>query len=530
VLALVAAPSVARAAGERERGLQLAREGRCEAALTDLAVVRADDPRDAEASLVAGQCWIRLGRYPEAAAALEVARAVQPDLPDVDVSLAIARFHLEEPDAARAALARAEARDPDRASVQLYRGLLLLQAADNEAAARALERARALDREYAEPVSSYYAGLALEQTGERESARAALTRVLEEWPGTVWADEARAALARLDAPDWGWWLQASLGAEYDSNVVLRGSGVELPDDISDDADWRGVWTASAGVTYALAPTWSVGLSGSYYGTEQDEVDAFDVQYPSGAAWVDHAWSDVLSSRLRYEFAYAWVDADPYLLSHRFAGSLYRQWSDWGTSELWLGYDRDDYRFDTFDVPDGDGGPTCPGVPPPVACGPAGLDESTARNRDGQAVMAGLRHSLPLPSRGVFASPVARASYGYTWYDARGREYRFQQHAFSLGGGATLPWELQLGADVTYAYRPYERASTFTDPDVTGPYSLDDDDKHEHQWTVAASLAREITENLSLAFSWRYDDNDSNTSVFEYDRHVVGLRLTGSLGR
>ena len=124
-----------------------------------------------------------------------------------------------------------------------------------------------------------------------------------------------------------------------------------------------------------------------------------------------------------------------------------------------------------------------------------------------------------------------AAYAYTWYETRGREYDHQQHAFSLGGGLMLPLELALSTDVTYAYRPYKNRSTFPDPDDIGlarRYSLDDRD--EHQWTLGASLSRALSAYLSVSLSWRYDNNDSSVEVFDYDRHVVGLKFTGSLGQ
>jgi tetratricopeptide (TPR) repeat protein len=523
VLALLTS-SAARA--DRERGLRLAREGRCEAALADLAAARAADPRDGEASLVTGQCLIRLKRYAEAAAALEVARAASPGLAGVDVSLAIARYHLEEYEPARAALARAEAQGADRANVQLYRGLLLLEAAENEAGIDALERARALDPSYAEPVASFYQGLALGAIGERERARRVLQRVVDEWPGTDWAEQAAAALARLDAPDFQGWLQASAGAEYDSNVVLRGPGVDLPDDISDDQDWRGVWTAAGGVAFVRDPDWTLGIAGSYYGTEQDEVDAFDTHYPSASIWLDHPWSQRLLSRLRYEFGYAWVDEDPYLVAHRFGTSLFRSFGSSGQTELFGGYERDDYRFDNEDVPERGASPICPFT----LCGPPGLNEASARNRDGQAFTGGLRHAVPLRSLGPLGSPEARAGYAYTRYDSRGLEYSHRQHAFSLGGSVSLPLELAFDTDATYAYRRYDDPTTFAEAGTTGEYARDDDDRQEHQWTLRAALALAWTENLGVALTWRYEDNDSNADVFDYDRHVVGLKVTGSLGQ
>lgn len=527
----LATSSPALAAGERERGLRLAREGRCVPALAELGVARTADPRDAESSLVMGQCLIRLGRYSEAAAAIEVARAVNPVLDGVDVSLAIARYHMEEPDAARAALDRAEARNPERANVQLYRGLLLLERSENNAGIGALERARTLDPAYAEPVSSFYQGLALAELDEREEARVALQRVVDEWPGTPWADEAASTLKRLEGESERWWLSASIGAEYDSNVLLRGSGVDVPDDISDDADWRGVWTASGGVTLLDHPDWAIGVMGSYYGTKQDDVPEFDTHYPTASIWVDHPWSDSLVSRFRYEFGYAWVDEDPYLLANRFMTSLYQTWEEAGQTEVFARYERNDFRFDNQDVTDTNATP--PGGCSDTSgafCGPVGLDEASARDRDGHAFTVGVAHSIALEDIGPFPAPQPHGRYAFTRYDSDGEEYRHDQHAFSLGAEQALPFSFVLGLEASYAYRKYDNPTTFPEPDERGPsYTRASNDRKEHQWTGGASLSRALTDHLGVSLYWRFDDNDSNAPVFDYDRQVVGFKLTGSLG-
>ncbi|HEX5067774.1 MAG TPA: hypothetical protein VFY49_16765, partial [Myxococcota bacterium] len=62
VLALCATPAFADA---RERGMTLAREGRCEAALGELSQARAATPADVEVLRMIGLCELRLHRYAE---------------------------------------------------------------------------------------------------------------------------------------------------------------------------------------------------------------------------------------------------------------------------------------------------------------------------------------------------------------------------------------------------------------------------------------------------------------------------------
>ena len=43
------------------------------------------------------------------------------------------------------------------------------------------------------------------------------------------------------------------------------------------------------------------------------------------------------------------------------------------------------------------------------------------------------------------------------------------------------------------------------------------------------MRRNITKNVSISVSWRYEDNDSTSKTFTFDRHVVGMQVTGRLG-
>ena len=527
-VALGVPPDVAAASSERDRALQLAREARCRAAVPELEALLEANPKDGELGLATGECLIRLQRYADAVERLEATRAVDPDREGVDAALAIAFYHAENPEAADEALSRAEARNPDRAKVQLYRGLLLLGESENESGAAALEQASVLDPAYAEPVSSFYQGLALGRVDE-ERARAALNRVIAGWPGTTWADEARRALAELDAgeSDFSWWLNASIGVEFDSNVVLRGSGVDLPDDISDEEDWRGVWSLSGGTTLYRDENWTVGVSASYYGNRQDDVTDFDIHYPTISGWVDRALAERTFLRGRYEYGFAWVGGDEYLSEHRVEASLLQDFEDWGRTRFELRFLNDDFRFRTVDV----AGPDSPGAGCPpnlLTCGPFGLNEASARNRDGWEFGAGFLHVFPLPDLPGLSKNTVRGGYDYSIYDSRGQEYSYMQHGFALGAATTLPWNFQLDVEASFLYRPYRNPSTFPDSTPTDgtQYQLSPNKRREREWLVGAKLTRPLTKYLSLELSWSYDDNDSTAAVFDYDRHVVGLRLQG----
>jgi len=559
LLAFGAGPALAAedAAELRERARALATGGQCGEALPLLEQAREEGPGDAAVADLIGQCQMQLQRWSEAADAFAEAKRLDPETRDVDLHLAVSRFHAGDLDGAEVALDDARVRSPGSAEVDLYDGLIRLERADQPvAAAEALERARGRDPVGVEPVASYYAGIAWLHAKERERAREALERVQREAPGTSWATAAARALADsegrtrglrdrrdleglqqaerplgrapLEDKRQGPWIVLSGGVEYDSNVLLRGDGVQVPDEISDEGDGRGVWTAQLGSELFRNRDWSVGAMVAYYGSAHFDLTDFDTHYPSFTTWVDRRFGEATVARLQYDFSYAWVGKDGYLREHSATPALFHDWGGrWGTTRLFSELSWDDYRFDDDDVPDGvlggvAGTPCPPGVTTP--CGPFGLDESEERNRDGFWAVVGFDHVVPVDEL------RSELSFGYHWhhYDAEGQEYDFQAHEIELGARTYLPWRFALDVQGSFAYRPYDHPSTYPDPGdlVNGlQYRLRSSDKEERIWQADVILERPITDWMIASLRYEYTRNDANVEVFDYDRHVVGGYLT-----
>jgi len=529
VLAVGLAPAVAQPTQDAATASQLAREGRCEAALPDLERALEATPGDVDLALLAGECSIRLGRYANAASTLEQARALAPGRGDVALQLAVARYHLGDLEAAEAALDAAEAAGAAGAELELYRGILLLQrAASPRAAAAALERARSAGGVAVEPVASYYAGLAFARAEDRERAREALERVVREWPGTDWAREAERALGRLGAERRRGWLSLRAGYEYDDNVVLLGSGVQLPTEISSQRDERAAWLLQAGGELLRSGPWSAGAALGYEGWIHGDLSQFDLHYPSLVLWLDRQLGEDTSARLAADVDYAWVDNDAFYTSHGVGASLFHRFGRAGTSELGGRLWRQNYLFPNEDVPDGPGRPgaTCLDEDA-LVCGPAGLDESRERNRDGTGFTLGVLHTLPL----VAERASLRFGYRYHHFGARGREYSYDAHELLAETGVRLPAKFELRLAASWSDQPFRHASTFPDPDdlVAGrEYPLTRTRRDDWFLDTEVSLARPITRHLTLSGSWRYQRSRSNVEVFDYRRHVLGLYVTASL--
>lgn len=522
--------SIAHAADEaavlRMRAEQLAAENRCEEALPRAVRARELAPTDAGAALVEGRCALVLKRYDEVVAPLEEARRLDPSIPGIAIDLTITHFQQGDYVAAERELASAEQEMPDDPRVSLYRGLLLIQQAKDAEAAQALERAGRLDHDI-DPLASYYAGLAWGRANERERAAEALERVQTEAPGSDWAQQAALAMDGLDAPyKKHWWASASAGIAYDSNVVLAGTGVILPAAISDEADTAAFWSLEGGYELLRDPDWSAGVIGAYEGNAYFDLNEFNLQYPSIAGWVDRRIDEDSFVRLQPFGGYAWRDAESFLGTVGGNLAYYRRYSQ-STGRLFGEITYDDYRFT---IPNDAqiafvlGLGVSPSLEATLLEGNEALKRK--RNRDGVMYTVGYEQSLEVRDGTDVRAGAAVAHYESNF------EFTHNHIGAWLGASQQLPWRIDLDVMGSYAYEPYENPSTFVDPlaKVTGFESFDAAPKRrDNVWNVQVLLERPIKSWLKASATWRYTNNDSNTDVFKYDRHIVGGFITVAFG-
>jgi tetratricopeptide (TPR) repeat protein len=526
-----------RADPRRAQAQRLVAEGRCAAALEVLADLRRADPADLQTLLWIAGCAVDEKRYDTAADALWEAKALSPDNGEVRLQLAIALYHQEEFESASVELeAAAQRLGEDHAEIALYRGLILLAESEPESAAAGaawLERARTLGGDAVEPVASYYAGVGWSAAADRQRARAALNRVVHEWPGTSWATQAQRRLDEMGAEDILWWATLRAGFEYDSNAVLQGQGVPLPAEISSQRDVRGVWNGQIGAELFRNDDWAAGAALNYAGTAYRNVTSFDTQFPGVAAWIDRSLDDATTLRLAADGGYAWVDYQPFYITQRASLSLLRQWTTAGSSELFGRFWHDNYLKTCGDVPSGPGIPGAPCLPPgPIAyCGPPGIDEHRARNRDGEGLSFGVLHSLPIPIELPYGGAIARFGYQYDRFIARGTEYTYQAHSVAGGLRVGLPWSVALDVSGSFTFRPFRHATTFPNQPLVfdEEYALPSNRRRETSYTADIVLERPINQWLSASVRWHLERTRSTAEVFDYHRQIAGAYLTATFG-
>ncbi len=516
-----AAPDPARAGA-----LALAAEGRCEAALPGLRGLEAGE--DVAVLSARAVCENAVGRADAALEAVLAARAAGGTDPDLDLQEGIARFQLGDAEGADRALARAEAGGAHPPERWLYQGLVALSLRRAETASAAFDAARRLDRDHVEPVASYYLGLAHTELGQADAARRALERVRDEWPGTPWAAEAERALAAAEPTGSGPWFWMELGGEYDDNAVLRGSDVRLPEEIPGQRDTRLSYRLQTGAPLWQEGPWTLGALAQLDGSVHDDLPEFDVTQPSVAVWLDRTLSPDTLARLELRSRYAWVESEPFQLAHSISLALHQRWSEHHVSTLSAGFSRRDDRFGDEDIPDGPGvvGARCL-RPGDLVCGPPGVDESRARNRDGNGLWIGAAHRVDLhPSLALFGG------YRFRRFSARGAEYSFAAHEWEAGVQLLLPASFDLELTGRYTRRDYRHPTTFPEPDEVFAgvqYGLRSTDRRERDLRTQLVLGRPLGRRFRVEARVSRERVRSTAGVFDYRRHQVGGYLIVALG-
>jgi hypothetical protein len=279
--------------------------------------------------------------------------------------------------------------------------------------------------------------------------------------------------------------------------------------------------------------WTVGVMAAYYGTGYFDEDDFNVHYPSISPWVDWRIGDATTLRLQYDFSYAWVDNEPFLLSQGFVPALYHNWGRAGTSRFQADIFYDDYKYDRFDPPQAESDNRCPFLDPRPAppalqrywlCSPFGVDVKEELDADGLGAFIGLGHSIGVEK----LNTEFFGGYRFLYYESEGTEYSYRGHEVQLGSRTLLPFEIMLDLRGRYAYKPHQHASVLPSalpPLPTWPYTTRSVDRLDRVWEIVAILEREITRHVFGSIRFAYLDNDSNTAVYDYDRFLVGGFVT-----
>ena len=94
------------------------------------------------------------------------------------------------------------------------------------------------------------------------------------------------------------------------------------------------------------------------------------------------------------------------------------------------------------------------------------------------------------------------------------DYSYNGWEGSLGFTFKLPYEFELSPFVAFAQEFYDGPATV----------LENSDRQDDRWRVGTSLTYHITEAWDAEVLYQYTNNESNSSLYDYDQHLVTMGL------
>jgi tetratricopeptide (TPR) repeat protein len=512
-LALLLLPLAARANEASQalaaRALIALHEGRTAEARALLDDAVAADPDDAEVRYQRGVLRSRADDAAGAVEDLERALALRPYFPVAALELGIAQLDAGNPSEAEAPLLQAQQVPALDAQASFYLALAQVRLGRLDAARTNLARARQGDPSLATAIQ-YYEGVIAFRERDYDAAETSFAAVQRDRPDSAIGREAEqylTVIAETRTADFS--AFGTMALEYDSNVTL-GPGQTIPGSVSGQGDWRASldggarWTplrwggASLSVSYEFFQSLQFQLT-SY--NLQDHRPAVQLQYD--VDWVSFGvlgrydyyllggdtylseftafpWVTLREEGFGRTEIYAriqprnfWGDYDVLNGIYSFAGA--RQFLDLGNAsrQLWIGYQLG------FTSPENSD------------------DVEVAFERDqyqygSLAAEAGIRSPLPFDIYGELA-------------------YRYERQSYAAASGCfpSTPSAPNPGCL----------------PGQPLPPGLTRRADNDHR--VILSLERplyEVWDHLSVVLAYFGTFNDSNKSVFQYNRNIGSLAL------
>lgn len=466
-------------------------------AAQDFRNVILSNPGDPEAYYYLGLCFLGQDRPSDAVAMLNESLRFDPTIDDVRAARATALVRLRQFDAAKTDLAALG--DPQWKGLRDYlEGQMLYQHGEFRAAAEKFDAAR--KETGINPVAAgFYAGLSYFQLRDLSRGRT----VILETPGIDRDAASSAALQQLDAVlaaeqrrSRPWEVQLELAYEYDTNVVLLGSSVQLPSNISRRDDNRFLVAPRGSYSFIRTDRLEAGLETTNYFAFQDNLQNFNIASYQAGPYLNFKLAPNLFASVRYDFNYLTLGYHSFLKRNLVTPQLTLQEPKFGFTSVF--YQFEDRQF------------LQPEVTQPL-------------KRDGDLNVVGVLQGITLPE--LFkGSGAAELDLSYRFSNQQTRGSDFSGNFNTAGATLVTPlpfWKLKGDIGVNATFENYEH-----------PNSLDAIGRRRDDFEVntLVGLTKELFRGVTLRVDYSYTDHQSNVRTntgskpYQFDRNVLGVRL------
>ena len=470
-----------------EKGIELYKQEKYEAAIDVLQKAREQDPASSAAAFFLGLAYKQLADYNNAATYLRDAVTLTPRIKEALLELieVLTRIggkkHLDE---ARKWLEVAKEAGFYSAKVAFLEGMILQKSGEDLKAIEFFEKAKSLDPSYGSS-ADFQIAISYMNTRKLKKAREQLRAVVAYDPQSDLADFARRyqdSVEKRIAYERPVHIIASLSGGYDSNVVLKPSDNSVAPDITGEESAFLAPFARIDYTPEVKSPWIVNASGSFsgnfYDTEVRETHNVVNTGLSGLAGYNFGQYS-LNATANYAYS-ARRNPDWETLAHIFGfGPLARMsWRQNHLFELFTGLFAKDYDE------------------PPLI--PEEDNDSTGFN-------AYLNWMWAFTKGSFFT-----LRYDLSLEDTNGSNLENNGHRFSANVNfpfATDTLLLQFGANALI--QDYENIHTVFEKK-----------RKDRVYRVFAGLSWNFYKNFALLAHYNFTRAESNIEIYEYDRHIT----------
>ncbi|MBX3024811.1 tetratricopeptide repeat protein [bacterium] len=522
---LIAGPAPANEASQAfgARALIAIDDGKNAEALALLDQAVAADPDDADVRYQRGVVRARSGDSSGAIEDLERALALRPYFPNAALELGIALVDADRPAKAEAPLMQAQQVASLDAQASFYLAVAQLRLRRYELARTNFTRAADRDPSLA-TAAQYYEGVIAFRRRDYESAESAFAAVQRQNPDTAMGRESAqylTVIADERAADYS--AFGTMALEYDSNVTL-GPSQTIPSSVSGKGDWRYVINGGGRWTPLHWGRASLSVGYEFFQSVQFQLSDFNLtdNRPSMQLQYDFDW---VSIGLLGRYDYYLLGGESYLSEATGMPWVSIREEGFGRTEIYARVQPRSFK--------------AANCPPPTTPGGAGSACYGALN--GIYSFAGTRQFFDLGNAAQqlwvgyqlgFQTPQP----GNTPLQEFNRDqYQYGSWAGEVGIRWPLPFQVLSELAYRYEHQTYSPASGCIVNGSSTPAACNDLQNYpngfnprgltprvDNDHRVIFSLERpvpELWEHLSLVLSYFGTFNDSNKTVFTYDRNI-----------
>lgn len=509
------------------KGLEDLSANKLEEALEKFTRAVKADPKDAEASLYLGITYFRLKKFQEAIDPLDKALKLNPSLTQAYFYLGTSHYNLKGYRKAEEELRKAVEAEPKNASAHYYLGLIFHETEEFTHSPIYFEKARNLNPDLS-LTSYYYSGIAYFRRNEFRRAKEEFRQAISLNPESDVAKSSGEFIQTIEereVVEKKWLINVGLSSQYDDNVVLTPVDPGIVSDIADQSDIRTMMNLQGEYRPILTQKAVLGLRYNLFQSLHDQLDRFDVRSNRGSIYASYQLFPNLRLQMDYSYDLIDLDNDRFLQVHSFNPLLSFSEGDFGLSVIQFEHQIKDFFSDLR-------------VKFPIDL------RFTAEN------IAGGNFFLNRQDRDAFNDSFTitqylffskgkryiSLEYRYEDEDTEGADFKYNGSEMSIGVFSPLFFDINLFLKFGYNKRDYDRKANWGFEEVargferaiigansrfvTRTVSRDDDRYHYEM-----SFSKDLGPHLQLNLRYVGTTNDSNVTIFEYDRNIVSLSLS-----